>query len=463
MPEDVEKKLEEQQPKCMSRCRIMKNLVITCLGFFLLFSAFQSYASLLTTINQQGSTSQSVIYAAFAVSSLLFPKLLISKLGCKYTMLVSIASYIPFMVSNYYREFLPQFLTSMLLGLGGATLWSSACTYINEISALYSSQGTEPVDLITTRFFGIFFMIFQNSQIWGNLVSFYVLRTADNDVKVVTTGGLPAVPGVNITATCGINFCGEISESLSQLPDQRRFMLITVYLVFTVLSAVVIAFFLDQLHRSSSEKESNVLFSRLTATLKHLRKPNQILMVPITIFMGVEQAFILSDYSQGYIACSWGIKNVSLVFICYGVVNAIASFFAGRFSKYVPRVIILLVGMVGNVLACAIMFLWDPGSRNILYFFITVGLWGMSDAIWQTIINSMYGILFRKDEEAAFGNLRLWEAIGFFIPYFFNKRLCMPSKLYLVLGVLAAGIVGCIIVEVVTFVKSRIYCVARKK
>lgn len=73
---------------------------------------------------------------------------------------------------------------------------------------------------------------------------------------------------------------------------------------------------------------------------------------------------------------------------------------------------------------------------------------------------AMYGILFRKDEEAAYGNLRLWEAIGFFIPYFCNKRLCMPAKLYIVLGVLATGLLGCIIVEIAIFIKSRFCSVA---
>lgn len=299
MSTDTEKNLEEKQAKCMSKCRIMKNLLIICLGFFFLFCAFQSHATLQTTINRQGSMSQSVVYAAFAVSSLLFPKLLISKLGCKYTLFLSIVTYIPFMVSNYYRDFLSQLLTSILLGLGGATLWSSACTYINEISGLYSSQSYDPVDVITTRFFGIFFMIFQNSQIWGNLVSFFILKSIDS----VSTDGAPTTATVNTNEVCGIDFCGEINQQLGLMTDERRFILITVYLGFTVLAALIIFLFLDRIQRSDSDEGSSIICSKLTATLKHLRKPNQILIIPITIFMGVEQAFILSDYSQVIILC----------------------------------------------------------------------------------------------------------------------------------------------------------------
>lgn len=69
------------------------------------------------------------------------------------------------------------------------------------------------------------------------------------------------------------------------------------------------------------------------------------------------------------------------------MINATASFLVGRFSKYVPRLIILLTGAAGNVAACAIMFLWIPNRTSIIYYFVTIGLWGMSDAVWQTIIN----------------------------------------------------------------------------
>ena len=293
--------IEEEKPlKCMSKNRILKNLNVTCLGFFFLFCAFQSNATLKTTINKQGSMSQSVIYIAQAFSALLFPKLMITKLGCKYTYILSIVTHIPFMISNYFGDFLSQFLTSIFLGLGGATLWSSACTYINEICSLYSSQNEEPVDFVTTRFFGIFFMIFQISQLCGNLVTFLILRSINSE----NTNKTAEEEIGNGSVTCGINFCGEMKYQLSLLTNERRFILITVYLVFTVLSVIVVALFLDQLQRNNAEKDSNILFSKLSATLKHMRKPNQILMVPITIFMGMEQAFILSDYAEvSYFIC----------------------------------------------------------------------------------------------------------------------------------------------------------------
>lgn len=46
----------------------------------------------------------------------------------------------------------------------------------------------------------------------------------------------------------------------------------------------------------------------LAVTLKHLRNPYQILILPITMFIGAEQAFIAADYSAVIIQK----KNISI-------------------------------------------------------------------------------------------------------------------------------------------------------
>lgn len=214
--------------------------------------------------------------------------------------------YIPFMISNFYRDFWSQFLSSMVLGIGGATLWSSSCTYVNDISALYSSQVDESIDVVTTRFFGIFFTIFQNSQIWSNLVAYCILNpdSSENlEMRLVPFDKNLSLSGCiskNNAVSCGARFCGELTHQLSEIAEDKIYLLLSVYLVFSVLAAAVVAIFLDPINRSDKDfdHDSNIMFSKLIATVQHLRKPYQILLVPITIFMGVEQAFIFGDFSQ---------------------------------------------------------------------------------------------------------------------------------------------------------------------
>lgn len=73
---------------------------------------------------------------------------------------------------------------------------------------------------------------------------------------------------------------------------------------------------------------------------------------------------------------------------------------------------------------------------------------GVGDAVWQTQINGLYGLLFRRNKEAAFSNYRLWESAGFVIAYAYSTTLCARMKLYLLFGNLVLGVIGYVIVEI---------------
>lgn len=63
------------------------------------------------------------------------------------------------------------------------------------------------------------------------------------------------------------------------------------------------------------------------------------------------------------------------------------------------------------------------------------------------LTTALYGILFPQDEEPSFSNYRLWESLGFIIAYVFSNVLCVNVKLYILLGVISAGMTGYFIVE----------------
>lgn len=63
------------------------------------------------------------------------------------------------------------------------------------------------------------------------------------------------------------------------------------------------------------------------------------------------------------------------------------------------------------------------------------------------IILALSGILFPGQEEAAFSNFRLWESTGSVITYVYSPYLCTFTKLYLLIGILCAGMIGYGIIE----------------
>lgn len=69
--------------------------------------------------------------------------------------------------------------TSVILGLGGAPLWSAKCTYLTiSGNAQAAEQGNRGSDVIN-QYFGIFFFFFQSSTVWGNLLSSLIFRQDD--------------------------------------------------------------------------------------------------------------------------------------------------------------------------------------------------------------------------------------------------------------------------------------------
>ena len=81
--------------------------------------------------------------------------------------------------------------------------------------------------------------------------------------------------------------------------------------------------------------------------------------------------------------------------------------------------------------------------------YILAALWGTADAIWQTQINALYGVLFPSEEEAAFSNYRLWESLGFLVAFITQAcGVCAFPKLILAIFFLAVGMIGYLLLEI---------------
>ena len=59
---------------------------------------------------------------------------------------------------------------------------------------------------------------------------------------------------------------------------------------------------------------------------------------------------------------------------------------------------------------------------------------------------ALYGSIF-EETEAAFSNYRLWESAGFIAAFAYSGYLCVYIKLMILLGTLALGMMGYLMVE----------------
>lgn len=293
--------------KRLAKIKIIKNLIVISCGFLLLFTAFQSLSNLqssINTIDGLGTASLSVIYAALVVSCMFVPPYMIARFGCKYTLVISMLMYSSYFAANFYAHWYTLMPTSVILGLGGAPLWSAKCTYLTEMANQYAVLVGETSEAVVTKFFGVFFMFFQSGQIWGNLISTYVLKPNQVNVDVENDP--------DILALCGINFCNEDSEksgnktntNLDRPSDSKIYLLCGIYLGCALVAALFIFIVLDQLKRSGQEEEgvkagnSKPSIKLLVETFRHLRNPQQLLLIPLTMYSGIEQAFLASDFTK---------------------------------------------------------------------------------------------------------------------------------------------------------------------
>lgn len=151
----------------ISKLRIIKNALVLSFGFLCLFTSFQALMNLQSTLNQEGDVgliSTAVIYAALILSCLFLPPPIISFLGCKWTVALSMITYTIYVAGNFYPKMWMMVVVSAIVGFGAAPLWSAKCAYLTEVGIWYARLKNIDSDSSINHFFGVFFMIFQSCE-----------------------------------------------------------------------------------------------------------------------------------------------------------------------------------------------------------------------------------------------------------------------------------------------------------
>lgn len=411
---------EKVKLSASEKYRILKNITVVSFAFMIQFTAFQGTANLQSSINAKdglGTVSLSAIYAAIVVSCIFLPTLVIRRLTVKWTLCFSMLCYAPYIASQFFPRFYTLVPAGILLGLGAAPMWASKATYLTQLGQVYAKITDQSVEAIIVRFFGFFFLAWQTAELWGNLISSLVLSSGAHG-----GGGHDSNHSLSSLDSCGANFC-VVSTSgnanLQRPPDDEIFEISAIYLSCIIAAVVIIGVFLDPLSRYGEKRRGSVSaqsisgIELLSATANQLKKPNQQLLIPLTVFIGMEQAFIGADFTQvgggeeilcistnnnliclppqAYVSCALGISQIGYVMICFGVVNAICSIIFGTVMKYTGRIPIILLGMVVHGSIIIVLMFWRPSPETPLIFFTISGLYGVGDAVWQTQINGELG------------------------------------------------------------------------
>ncbi|CAH1801810.1 unnamed protein product [Owenia fusiformis] len=476
-----------------SSINIYKNLLTLSLSFTLVFTAYGSLQNLISSLNQVqglGVASLSCIYGGFILSCFFGPTL-IKRLGYKFVFVTGWFCHCIFISTNFYPKYYTLVPSSILLGLISGAIWTAQGAFLTSLATKYATSRSsdnptkagEDISRQIAKFIGFFYMLFQSSQVWGNLISSLVLQSpAVNSNK--TTG--------STHVACGAAFCPyEVDHNLNasrfrenhEEPDKTVYILLGTYLGCDVLGIILTILFMNNINESKCDKKTdlgeinetsvlaadhddiertndnqndnearkhaqikdlelpeNVLLS-LWSTLKLMCQPSILLITPLFIFSGAEGAWLFGDFTQAFTTCTLGVSTVGYTMIGFGVSGIVISFLTSRLEKCIPRLAMFIAASILNIGVLLTVHFWHPQSETMWMFFLVPVLWGASDTIWLTQISSHIGINFSANKEDVFAIWRLWQAFGQMISFAVSHYVCMNTKLYTLMSMVVLSMV----------------------
>ena len=109
-------------------------------------------------------------------------------------------------------------------------------------------------------------------------------------------------PSIAVSAPVNITDNEDSPKDNFQIDTSKIYTIAGIFLGCSLAAAAVIAIFVDPLTRfgedeRNEEREELTGVQLLMATFRHLKNKNQILVVPITIWSGLEQGFFNADFT----------------------------------------------------------------------------------------------------------------------------------------------------------------------
>ncbi|XP_038073593.1 protein unc-93 homolog A-like [Patiria miniata] len=416
--------MDDTQRKRLTRLQ-WKRFCVFSVCYFACYTGFRGLRDLQSTLNNAegtGLASLSLLYACSALAGLLVPAVIRFKLGTKWSTFLGLGLFTVYTVSNYFTNAYVLLVAAVLPGIGAAFIWVSKGTYITtvavELAAAHQRDPAADVALLH----GIFFSVSRISTVCGNLISSLVFQKG--------WASLDSDEGQNETfdlGSCGIHACGSsgaANNTGALLPPEpgKRIILISIYLGFGLLAAIIALIFLERVPpkspRITNGEEAVSLTTKelihgIMSAFRLMRQPQMLLLIPILFYIGIDMAFASGHFTKYFVGCTQGIESVGYVAMSLYLTAVIVSPVIGRLIKYTGRPPVFFAGCGVNLLLLIGMSLWPPEGGKLWHLVAMASGLGFSRAIIPTVATTLLGLLFPDQKEAAFGNLCFWQSFGF--------------------------------------------------
>ena len=269
-----------------------RSLVVLSSSFTAVFTAYLAIQNLQSSLNQEqglGIISLSCMYACIILSGILAPAIL-KLIGEKKILIISFICHVIYTGTNYNPTFATLLPSSILLGITAGPMWTSQSVYLSQQASSYAQRNGKDGHATLSRFNGIFFCMFETTQVTGNLISSLVLQQGDYN----------STSGNDTELFCGKDDCPLSVNTTTNIEEPERYVvyiLLSVYLVCDVIGLCLTTFLLPPLKKCTKAVNRKVMDS-ITRCGKGLGDLNIALLVPLFMFMAMEQAILWTDYTK---------------------------------------------------------------------------------------------------------------------------------------------------------------------
>ncbi|KAJ0001231.1 hypothetical protein NQD34_006251 [Periophthalmus magnuspinnatus] len=409
------------------------NVVILGVGFLFIFTAFTTCGNVEQTVvkslgnesfSGSGYYSLGIIYGIFSFSNLLAPTV-VAVIGAKHSMFLSGLLY-----SGYIAVFILPFtwsfyLTSVLIGIGAAMLWTAQGQFLVENSEASTIN----------RNTGMFWALLQCSMIFGNLYIYFEW----NGATEITDGSRKNVfLSLLVASVLGTLSFLVLRQSLSEeemLSEEEGQSLLSTRMRYK--------------HRANSAMQDAK--AEFKTILQLLKSKTIVLLSPCMAYSGLE----LSFYSGVYGTCigatthfgraAKGLIGISGIVI--GVGEIVGGGFFGLLCKNnrFGRTSVVFLGMVVHFVAFYLIFLNIPADAPVVFKTTTQMspylspsisiallcsfLLGLGDSCFNTQLYSILGRVYAEQSTPAFAIFKFIQSVFAAVAFFYSGHLLLMWQL----------------------------------
>uniref|UniRef100_A0A8C5EGT7 UNC93-like protein MFSD11 n=1 Tax=Gouania willdenowi TaxID=441366 RepID=A0A8C5EGT7_GOUWI len=405
------------------------NVVLLGVGFLFIFTAFTTCGNVEQTVvkslrndsfSGSGFFSLGIIYGVFSFSNLLAPTV-VTIIGPKITMFLSgilYSGYIGVFISPSTWSF---YLTSILIGIGAAMLWTAQGHFLVENSDASTIN----------RNTGMFWALLQCSMLFGNLYIYFDWR------------------------------------GRTEIPDSSRKSIFLCLLVTSILGTLSFLVLRNIRHEEEmlSEEEGQALLSSPTMYKQRantaVQDTKSELSLELSFYSGVYGTCIGATTQFGEAAK--GLIGISGIMVGIGEIVGGGLFGLLCKNSRFRRTSVVFLGMVVHFIAFYLIFLSIPNdasmvfettSKSIPYLTPSVSiamlcsfLLGLGDSCFNTQLYSILGHVYAEQSTAAFAIFKFIQSVFAAVAFFYSAYLLLMWQLLMMVILGFTGTLSFFVVE----------------